>query len=64
MNFTDKRMLVSLKVVKKVKAMRPWINVCILTPKDNEIESRKLKEFSSFNILFAATFAKSICFGG
>ena len=33
--------------------MRPWINVCILTPKDNEIESRKLKEFSSFNILFA-----------
>jgi len=41
------------KVVKKVKAKRPWINVCILTPKDNEIESRKLKEFSSFNILFA-----------
>ena len=41
------------KVVKKVKAKRPWINVCILTPKDNEIESRKLKEFSSFNIFFA-----------
>ena len=41
------------KAVKKVKAMRPWINVCILTPKDNEIESRKLKEFSSFNIFFA-----------
>ena len=41
------------KVVKKVKEMRPWVNVCILTPKDDEIESRKHKEFLSINILFA-----------
>ena len=40
------------KVVKKVKEMRPWINIRILTPKDNEIESIKDKEFSSFNIVF------------
>jgi two-component system, OmpR family, sensor histidine kinase VicK len=40
------------KVVKKVKEMRPWINIRILTPKDNEIESIKDKEFCSFNIVF------------
>jgi signal transduction histidine kinase len=40
------------KVVKKVKEMRPWINIRILTPQDNLIVTIKDKEFSSFNIVF------------
>ncbi|MGN6822751.1 MAG: sensor histidine kinase [Candidatus Nitrosocosmicus sp.] len=40
------------KVVKKVKEMRPWVNIRILTPKDNQIETIKDREFSSFNIVF------------
>ena len=40
------------KVVKKVKAKRPWINVCILTPKDNEIESIKDKDEKGATFVF------------
>jgi hypothetical protein len=38
-------------IIKRVQETRPWIKVHILTPKDNEIEEIKSKEFSSLDIL-------------
>ena len=39
-------------IIKRVQETRPWIKIHILTPKDNEIQEIKNKEFPYLDIIF------------